>query len=277
MATTPSGRAKSKTQANPTQLDRIEQALGLVESRLTTLTAFETLMKVMEYPQPPKPVEKWVPKVGEAVVCDKSHQGEGGGIAWCGKAMDNLIGVPMRVQAVNLSGWAYCGRSSFDITWLRPATSEDVVKHEAKSKPVEKWAPKVGDMVVCDKNQSVDGGGIGWAGAMDKLVGVPMLVKAVYNSGWAFCNDWNFNNAWLRPVTPEEITGYKAKAKAEADAKELAKPIVFGTRVRLKGGGGGVWKIGCDEPTGQGNWRVCPPTISFSTRIVARHEFTVLD
>lgn len=48
--TTPSRRAKSKTPApkkKPTQLDRIEKSIGLIESKLTTLNAWETLNEAM--------------------------------------------------------------------------------------------------------------------------------------------------------------------------------------------------------------------------------------
>jgi len=48
--TTPSRRAKSKTPApkkKPTQLDRIERSIGLIESKLTTLNAWETLNEAM--------------------------------------------------------------------------------------------------------------------------------------------------------------------------------------------------------------------------------------
>ena len=52
---------------------------------------------------------------------------------------------------------------------------------------------------------------------------------------------------------------------------------MFGARVEVKGRENEIWKIGCDEPTDEGYWRLCPSKCgNLNTMTAKRHEFTLL-
>lgn len=195
--TTPSRRAKSKTKApkkKPTQLDRIERSIGLIESKLATLNAWEALNEAMSNDKLASPTvaveEKWVPKVGEWVVCLKL-QNQISGIE---------VGEAYKVQEGGVEGKVCVIDADGDPRW---------------------WEPE-----------------------------------------------------HFRPATPEEIAAHEAKA--EAQAAEDAK-LVFGARVEVKGRENEIWKIGCDEPTDEGYWRLCPSKCgNLNTMTAKRHQFTLL-
>ena len=232
MAKTTPSRAKSKTKApkKPTQLDRIEKKLdtihrtvvvradsihatlvdtkrsiGSIESKLATLNAWETLNEAMSKDKLASPTvaveEKWVPKVGEWVVCDLDHSNDHNHNPYWAEEMSDIVGRPLLVYGI------------------------------------------------------IDGDVV--AGVNDEHSG-----------------RWCWNMSWLRPATPEEIAAHEAKA--EAQAAEDAK-LVFGARVEVKGRENEIWKIGCDEPTDEGYWRLCPSKCgNLNTMTAKSHEFTLL-
>ena len=158
--TTPSGRAKSKTKApkkKPTQLDRIEKKLdtihrtvvvradsihatlvdtkrsiGSIESKLSTLNAWEMLNEAMSEAKLASPTvaveEKWVPKVNELVVSHgldqhvnaKSYAGVG--------VVKSVFKTHWHVR------WPSSTVSEHSVATTRPATSEEIAAHEAKLK-----------------------------------------------------------------------------------------------------------------------------------------------
>lgn len=133
--TTPSRRAKSKTKApkKPTQLDRIERSIGLIESKLATLNAWEALNEAMSNDKLASPTvaveEKWVPKVGEWAVCLKL-QNQISGIE---------VGEAYKVQEGGVEGKVCVIDADGDPRWwepehFRPATPEEIAAHEAKLK-----------------------------------------------------------------------------------------------------------------------------------------------
>lgn len=66
-------------------------------------------------------------------------------------------------------------------------------------------------------------------------------------------------------------------AKAAAEARELAMPLEFGTRVKVKGREEENWRIACDEPTDDGYWRLAPPKCgNLNTMTAKRSEFTII-
>jgi len=128
--TTPSRRAKSKAPApkkKPTQLDRIEKSIGLIESKLTTLNAWETLNEAMsndKLASPTVAVEDIKPKelkVGDWVVSLKDIGDLKKNHVYLVQKTDGFIGL----DGV-YGGW-YPDR-------FRPATPEEIAAHEAKVK-----------------------------------------------------------------------------------------------------------------------------------------------
>jgi hypothetical protein len=131
--TTPSGRAKSKTKApkkKPTQLDRIERSIGLIESKLATLNAWETLNEAMSNDKLASPTvaveEKWVPKDLSYVMITDNH------------SVSRLRGTIQVVDGyVNASGHIdtlrgqECGAGPNS---YRKPTPEEIAAHEAKVK-----------------------------------------------------------------------------------------------------------------------------------------------
>ena len=132
--TTPSGRAKSKTKApkkKPTQLDRIERSIGLIESKLATLYAWERLEEAMSNDklasQTVAVEEKWVPKVGEWIVRTTTENG----------LCEGMVGKIEEVCA-DLLHWCRFAHDTRRLCcaekYMRPATSAEVTAHEAKLK-----------------------------------------------------------------------------------------------------------------------------------------------
>lgn len=73
------------------------------------------------------------------------------------------------------------------------------------------------------------------------------------------------------------LLGTIARMKAEAEARELAMPLEFGTRVKVKGREEENWRIACDEPTDDGYWRLAPPKCgNLNTMTAKRSEFTII-
>lgn len=69
-----------------------------------------------------------------------------------------------------------------------------------------------------------------------------------------------------------------ATRKKAAEEAEAAKPIGFGTRVKVAGREEEVWKVACDEPSDEGYWRLAPRKCgNLNTMTAKRHEFTVID
>ena len=134
----------------------------------------------------------------------------------------------------------------------------------------EKWVPKVGEWVVCLKLQNqISGIEVGEAYKVQEggVEGKVCVIDADGDPRW-----WEPEH--FRPATPEEIAAHEAKA--EAQAAEDAK-LVFGARVEVKGRENEIWKIGCDEPTDEGYWRLCPSKCgNLNTMTAKRHEFTLL-
>lgn len=165
--------SKSKTPApkkkKPTQLDRIEKKLdtihrtvvvradsihatlvdtkrsiGSIESKLATLNAWETLNEAMSKDKLASPTvaveEKWVPKVGEWVVCDLDHSNDHNHNPYWAEEMSDIVGRPLLVYGI-IDGDVvagvndeHSGRWCWNMSWLRPATPEEIAAHEAKLK-----------------------------------------------------------------------------------------------------------------------------------------------
>ena len=132
--TTPSRRAKSKTPApkkKPTQLDWIEKSIGLIESKLATLYAWERLEEAMSNDKLASPTvaveEKWVPKVGEWIVRTTTENG----------LCEGMVGKIEEVCA-DLLHWCRFAHDTRRLCcaekFMRPATSAEVTAHEAKVK-----------------------------------------------------------------------------------------------------------------------------------------------
>ena len=134
----------------------------------------------------------------------------------------------------------------------------------------EKWVPKVGEWAVCLKLQNqISGIEVGEAYKVQEggVEGKVCVIDADGDPRW-----WEPEH--FRPATPEEIAAHEAKA--EAQAAEDAK-LVFGARVEVKGRENEIWKIGCDEPTDEGYWRLCPSKCgNLNTMTAKRHQFTLL-
>ena len=122
----------------------------------------------------------------------------------------------------------------------------------------EKWVPKVNALAV-----------------YDGIVGMVDAHSANVGDWWSIHGRWVPTHKLSSP-SPEEIASHEAKVKAEAQAAEDAK-LVFGARVEVKGRENEIWKIGCDEPTDEGYWRLCPSKCgNLNTMTAKRHEFTLL-
>lgn len=72
----------------------------------------------------------------------------------------------------------------------------------------------------------------------------------------------------FRPATPEEIAKHK-------EAEELAKPIGFGTRVKLVSDGI-EWRVATEIPDASGSYRLVEYTPDNGPIWRKRHEFTVI-
>lgn len=143
--------------------------------------------------------------------------------------------------------------------------------------PAEKWV--VGEWVEvtgeCGK------------GGSRRLVGVVGQLECKWpneflNPAWIIkgTGSW-FAQKNLRLLSPAEIAEHKmkeeARMKAEAEARELAMPLEFGTRVKVKGREEENWRIACDEPTDDGYWRLAPPKCgNLNTMTAKRSEFTII-
>ena len=120
--TTPSGRAKSKTKApkkKPTQLDRIERSIGLIESKLATLYAWERLEEAMSNDklasQTVAVEEKWVPKVNALAV------------------YDGIVGM-VDAHSANVGDWWSIHGRWVPTHKLSAPSPEEIASHEAKLK-----------------------------------------------------------------------------------------------------------------------------------------------
>lgn len=124
---------------------------------------------------------------------------------------------------------------------------------------------KEGDWVVVIDAAGKTSIRIGQVGQVLKSWGKYIDVQGLPYGGW--------DRNRFRPATQEEID---AHLEAERKAEE-AKPIAFGTRVKVIGRDDEVWKVGCDEPTDEGCWRLCPSKCGDLNTIIAhRSEFTII-
>ena len=122
------------------------------------------------------------------------------------------------------------------------------------------WVPKVGDWVAVTGPNCI--------GHILHAIGSVHRVSETSPSGrvCAFCN---FGNVWhdintVRPATPEEV----------AEQEQAITPK-FGDLVEYDGM---EWRVGCDEPTDGGLWRLCPKKAgSLNTDIVHRSNFRIID
>ena len=133
--------------------------------------------------------------------------------------------------------------------------------------PVEPWVPKVGDAVRYKDDTGITKMGHGVVtklhkGAMTERISASVNFESTHNYFWI--ED-------LRPATDAEIAAHLAEQEAK-------KPVEFGTRVRLRDREHEVWKVGCDEPTDDGYYRLCPSKAgNLNTMTAKRNEFTVID
>lgn len=279
--TTPSGRAKSKTKApkkKPTQLDRIERSIGLIESKLATLNAWETLNEAMSEAKLASQTVA-VEEIKLQPLCHGDYTLASHEVAEKLTAMGFRAKSDKTYPAHEFVGWDSHSRVIEGRSGLigKPLAQSDflaraaVTAKELGLEPVEeKWVPKVGEWVVCLKLQNqISGIEVGEAYKVQEggVEGKVCVIDADGDPRW-----WEPEH--FRPATPEEIAAHEAKA--EAQAAEDAK-LVFGARVEVKGRENEIWKIGCDEPTDEGYWRLCPSKCgNLNTMTAKSHEFTLL-
>jgi len=82
-----------------------------------------------------EPKEEW--KVGDWVVCDKSHSKDHNSDPYWTSNMEDYVGVPMQVEAVCEEYINAGGSFAYHPSWLRPATPAEIADHEAKLKAKE--------------------------------------------------------------------------------------------------------------------------------------------
>jgi hypothetical protein len=77
--------------------------------------------------------------------------------------------------------------------------------------------------------------------------------------------------AELRSIS-DRIDALRMEQYAISGAKKVPK---FGDRVMCNGQ---EWKVGCDQPSDAGHWRLCPSKADYYTsRLAKRSEFTLID
>ena len=125
--TTPSGRAKSKTPATkkkPTQLDRIERSIGLIESKLATLYAWERLEEAMSND-----------KLASPTVAVEDEPAEGDYVRIV-RVQHESLGRIYTVQKVRPQhlGWLLSNDCWYAKANLEKLSPEEIAAHEAKLK-----------------------------------------------------------------------------------------------------------------------------------------------
>lgn len=223
------------------------------------------------------PAEEW-PKDGDCVfITNHTHpevigtiQVVDGGVMRCGD-VDTLKGHPFGV-----------GRGNY-----RKPTEAEVASHKAKEEQRAKeagWA-KFDELQVDDCTEDP----ISEEGAEELAnLGLPHYRLGGYGNGYVgWCTDnkvpciMGVGSLYVGQRLPEaeflrRAKGTAAKRLEEERAKEMAKPLEFGTRV--KHSGKGDCRIACFTADERQEWLLMPEganaTWSFKSK---RHEFTILD
>ena len=112
-------RPKAKAPKKPSQLDRIERSIGSIESKLSTLNAWEMLNEAMSEAKLASPTvaveEKWVPKVNALAV------------------YDGIVGM-VDAHSANVGDWWSIHGRWVPTHKLSSPSPEEIAAHEAKVK-----------------------------------------------------------------------------------------------------------------------------------------------
>lgn len=227
------------------------------------LTALEQAAK----PTDPPPAEKWVPKVGDYI-----HNG-------CGvrrvRSVDCDAFTTVRLDMPD--GSQICG--DWMLSGCRPLSEAEIAEHKRKEEESKVTELQEGDGCECSREESDE------LVALTKDAGLPSFVSKGHPIPLWWQGQLNsttkghFTIKQLLPFAEfkRRLLGTIARLKSEAEAKEMAMPLDFGTRVEFDDGR--EMRVACPWPSkltgkyslvdkdGDGNPR-------FYT--VERHRFTVI-
>ena len=267
MAKTTPSRAKSKTKApkkKPTQLDRIERSIGLIESKLATLNAWETLNEAMSEAKLASQTVA-VEEIKLQPLCHGDYTLASHEVAEKLTAMGFRAKSDKTYPAHEFVGWDSHSRVIEGRSGLigKPLAQSDflaraaVTAKELGLEPVEeKWVPKVNALAV-----------------YDGIVGMVDAHSANVGDWWSIHGRWVPTHKLSSP-SPEEIAAHEAKLKAEAQAAEDAK-LVFGARVECEGR---EWYIASITPDKGGHYLIARTDNAglYMSWRRQRNEFTLL-
>ena len=277
-ATKPAPKKAAPKKRKPTQLDRIEDRLKQMEEHLhVSITQREPLFEriestlavlrsgasfMQEREQAPKPIGL---QPGDYCEASKDVADELTAMGWPWTDNDRtrhefirrgVTHTGMSNYMCNIDESKYFKHLLDRDTFLARArvTAAELGLTGVKEEPVkepEPWKPQVGDWVVVtgpteSNAQRLENG---------SLHKVTDLAKNEHCGvgGW-----WRPKGS-LRPASSEEV------------AKKVPK---FGDRVMYNGD---EYRIGCDEPTLQGFWRLCKSKAVDTPRYAKRSEFTIIN
>mgnify|MGYP003525096333 FL=1 len=265
----------------------LNDKIDLMDSRLRTLKAWETMQDAMEESRL-APAEEWVPKVNEVMGCVNNQ------FAYI-------------CDSVNEDGWSInvsnsggsLGQKSYKI--FRKATGDEhayrtcvdivaerVASHKAKEEQRAKEAGwlkfdvlQEGDQCECTRAQLDEllviakEAGLVSTGVVFIPLQVPaddLVRNAVWEKGKLTYNDTPGNIPFAE--FKRRLRGTIAKRAEDERAKEMAKKLEFGTRIEHQDDKG--WRICIDKPCGSAGW-LANKAGTDKLKWMKRHEFTVID